>query len=327
MGSSLVLFSSSTMASITPRIHPRPQYPPLSDVLLSQAKTLGKSALAGTLLCGLICGPVQRLQQWAGLSDRLAFTLLANTVHTLAYVLFACTLSSFDYFGWFQQYKLHRKPYMHPSRELVMKTIRDAALSQLLVSPLFAYFIGFEIATFCGMPSFAEPLPPASAIAWQIMVAHLFNDWGFYMSHRLVHHPLLYARFHKQHHTYSGTIGIAAEFASPVETLFSNILPTLGGVAFFGRHPVVFSVWLFLRLVSTYQAHSGFCFRFLDAEGTIFHDHHHTSNRGNFGAPYIDWLFGTMDHYVKGGGVQGYLDRCSMANETNESPGVSVHGG
>ena len=30
---------------------------------------------------------------------------------------------------------------------------------------------------------------------------------------------------------------------------------------------------------------------------------------GNFGAEHTDWLFGTMDHYLRDGGSRGYLQK------------------
>lgn len=72
-----------------------------------------------------------------------------------------------------------------------------------------------------------------------------------------------------------------------------------------------------LRLQQTYEAHSGYCFRntIVDAVGlahasdAAHHDYHHTVNTGNFGGEYMDWLFGTMDGYVGGGGMEGYVSR------------------
>jgi sterol desaturase/sphingolipid hydroxylase (fatty acid hydroxylase superfamily) len=70
-----------------------------------------------------------------------------------------------------------------------------------------------------------------------------------------------------------------------------------------------------LRLRQTYEAHSGYAFKdtILDklwlshADEAIHHDYHHTVNTGNFGTEYMDWLFGTEDGFMAGGGVQGYL--------------------
>ena len=112
---------------------------------------------------------------------------------------------------------------------------------------------------------------------------------------------------HKQHHTYTGTISIAAEFAGVPETILANLIPSIGGCLFFGRHPLVFLVWLAVRLEQTYEAHSGVAFvgtalhrlGFTNASAAVFHDFHHTENRGNFGAPWTDWIFGTMDVCVR----------------------------
>ena len=30
---------------------------------------------------------------------------------------------------------------------------------------------------------------------------------------------------------------------------------------------------------------------------------------GNFGAEHMDWLFGTMDYYVRDGRNQGYIEK------------------
>ena len=71
------------------------------------------------------------------------------------------------------------------------------------------------------------------------------NDAGFYWTHRMLHHPSLYARFHKQHHEYKGTIGFAAEYATPFEAFFSNHLPMIVPVCATAMHPLV---WLVFRL-------------------------------------------------------------------------------
>merc|ERR1711988_232900 len=92
------------------------------------------------------------------------------------------------------------------------------------------------------------------------MLAYWFNEIFFYIGHRLVHADWLYAKVHKEHHNYTGTIGFAAEHAGPIEQVVSNMMPTLGGCIFFGRHPYVLLVWLFMRLHYTYDGHSGYCF-------------------------------------------------------------------
>ena len=86
--------------------------------------------------------------------------------------------------------------------------------------------------------------------------------------------------------------------------LLSNILPTIGGVVLFGcHHPYCVIIWITMRLEQTYMAHSDYAFKntLLDYVGlahtdsAIFHDHHHTTNRGNFVGnmmwDYVWWVF------------------------------------
>ena len=155
-----------------------------------------------------------------------------------------------------------------------------------------------------------------------------------------------------QHHEFAGTVGIAAEYANPVEQVFANMLPTLGGVIFFPTHPLLVAVWLvsrspqccvclpgevpahlitcsllqFLRLQQTYEAHSGYCFRgtlldqlgFTHSEEAIHHDYHHTVNTGNFGTNYMDWLCGTQDGFMAAGGYDGYYAKKKLQLQKEE---------
>lgn len=188
--------------------------------------------------------------------------------------------------------------------------------------PLGAYFILYPLMVRGGMPPPGAELPrwgdapwAAAADAWRVFfVAFLLNDWGFYLTHRALHHPALYRRFHKQHHRFTGTVSFAAEYAHPVEVLLSNHMPTLAGCVLMGAHPLVLFVWLVARLEKTYETHSGYSFDgtvmqklgLANGRGAIWHDFHHSHNQGNFGNMYIDWLCGTMGPWSENGGWEAY---------------------
>ena len=113
-------------------------------------------------------------------------------------------------------------------------------------------------------------------------------------------------------------MGIAAEHANPVESIIANVFPTAGGVLFFGCHNALcIIIWTLVRVQQTCFAHSGYVFdnHILDtlgiahSEEVIFHDHHHASNQGNFGCFFMDYIFGTMDHFVAKGSFEGYKAR------------------
>lgn len=136
------------------------------------------------------------------------------------------------------------------------------------------------------MYDFEAPLPPVPALIKTFIVGHIFNDVLFYLTHRLAHCKSLYIPVHKQHHEFTGTIGFAAEYANPLEVIISNQIPTIGGVLFFGCHPICIWIWISLRLQQTYEAHSGYCFEghwletllITHADSAAHHDHHHTVN-------------------------------------------------
>jgi sterol desaturase/sphingolipid hydroxylase (fatty acid hydroxylase superfamily) len=65
-----------------------------------------------------------------------------------------------------------------------------------------------------------------------------------------------------------------------------------------GSHPLVFYVWVAMRLLQTYEVHSGVLLPWSQGEATAWHDYHHSHNRGCFGAMYLDYLCGTCDHYL-----------------------------
>ena len=209
-----------------------------------------------------------------------------------------------------------------PTWGLLVKTWTEAGINQLVTGPVVAFYV-YPIFTYFGLTSLVAPIPAFLPMAKSFLIASVFNEVGFYFTHRLVHSPMLYAKIHKQHHTYSGTIGFAAEYAHPIEQIFSNQLPTIGGILFFGAHPLVFYVWLFTRLQQTYEGHSGYCFYdtwlyklgLTNADNAAYHDFHHSGNRGNFGALYLDWAFGTYDAWVDMGGTPGYLEQSRLLRE------------
>jgi len=175
-----------------------------------------------------------------------------------------------------------RKSAEVPAPSLLSALYKEASVNHFITSPIAAFGL-YSVAVYCGTPSAAAPLPPLPALMVLFAAAHGFNDVFFYATHRMLHSKLLYKRFHKQHHTFRGSVGAAAEYAHPVEVLVSNQLPTMGLVLALGLHPLVQAAWLTLRLLQTYEVHSGYAFNEawagkvgIAACGAAFHDHHHS---------------------------------------------------
>ncbi|GMH83181.1 hypothetical protein TrVE_jg3750 [Triparma verrucosa] len=312
--------ATSTSLGFSPRVVPRPAYPPFSEFLISIVKEVFWQGGVHGIMCAYIFFPLYAAARSKAveleISDQVFFALATSATHSVLYILCNFTFQLFDDYNWFQDYKLERKPYQKAKPALVKKMAVEAFIGQAVTGPIAAYFL-YPLFLHFGMLSLDAPLPSAVDMFKTFVIGHVFNDVGFYWTHRIAHMKSIYKYVHKQHHEFAGTIGFAAEYANPLEVIISNQIPTVGGVLFFATHPLCVWVWIGLRLQQTYEAHSGYCFEghilntlwFLHADSAAHHDHHHTANQGNFGGLYTDWLFGTMDHYQALGGRQGYIDQ------------------
>jgi sterol desaturase/sphingolipid hydroxylase (fatty acid hydroxylase superfamily) len=207
------------------------------------------------------------------------------------------------HFDLFKTYKV--QPGKWPEPELVKRALKGLIVQALFTDPLAGYFLLYPGFIFFGMDMRA-PVPDAWTILKQFALFIVINDTIFYWSHRLLHHPAIYKYVHKKHHEFKVTIGIAAMYAHPLEVILSNTLPTVGGALLVGAHPVVWFLWLWLRMVETVDAHSGYQLPFSPFHllasvqgGAERHDFHHSHNVGNFGSFFIfwDWIMGTDEAY------------------------------
>lgn len=148
------------------------------------------------------------------------------------------------------------------------------------------------------------PLPSWSSIAGTVLISFILEDAYFYVVHRALHYGPLYKYIHKKHHDWAAPIGIAAEYAHPIESLVLGI-GTLVGPMLLTRHLFSLWFWLLVRLYQTVEAHSGYDFPWSPTKlipfwgGAIFHDYHHETFTGNFSSTftYMDYIFGTSQKY------------------------------
>ena len=68
-------------------------------------------------------------------------------------------------------------------------------------------------------------------------------------SPRILHHPKLYARFHKKHHEWTAPIGITSIYCTPLEMVISNLFPIALGPFLMQSHLFVTWIWWVLVII------------------------------------------------------------------------------
>lgn len=208
-----------------------------------------------------------------------------------------------------EQYKDSDRPwpwvYDPDFKEKIAKGIKTVAFNNFVLSPLFAIFM-MKIGSI-ETRNLAHEIPSIWVYIAQVLFMMVCEDFAFYHTHRLLHHPKLYPYIHKKHHEFYDTIALSSEYAHPVEFVLGNLIPLgLGVTLLFGRaHLLSFLVFIALRLTETVESHGGYDFpwaitRFLPfGVSSKYHNHHHMKNIGNYGSFFIWWdsIYGTNSYY------------------------------
>ncbi len=177
--------------------------------------------------------------------------------------------------GFLKQYRIQKKKVVD-DKLLVWAYTKLFLETALTHFPIFFYIL-YPAFRRHGMQLSPSTVPSAWTFVWQIGLSVLVFDTCFYWSHRILHHKTIYPYIHKEHHQFTISSGIAAEYSHPIES-FINGFATLIVPIKLGIHCSVFFVYLFLRLLETVDAHSGYDlpwspFRYVS--GADRHEYHH----------------------------------------------------
>ena len=130
-----------------------------------------------------------------------------------------------------------------------------------------------------------------------ILLMVLLHDAWFYWSHRLLHHPRLFRRFHSRHHRSRTPTPWSTHTFHPVEALLQiAILPLI--VFLMPAHPLAMVVFNLLLKVYNTIGHMGYelfprafgrhwLFRW--SNSTTHHDLHHSRVKGHYGLYFNFW--------------------------------------
>jgi sterol desaturase/sphingolipid hydroxylase (fatty acid hydroxylase superfamily) len=130
-----------------------------------------------------------------------------------------------------------------------------------------------------------------------VLAGVLVDDAFFYWSHRALHTPRLYRRFHLTHHRSVDVNPLTSFSFHPVEAAV-NAAPLTVAAALFGLHPTVIVLWGYLSLVNNLLGHLGFEWmpRWAQQSPVLrwktpssHHNLHHERVRGNYGLYFTFW--------------------------------------
>ncbi len=236
---------------------------------------------------------------WATLHDTLggwgAFVGLGFAVYMIVFWLAGGFYIAADARGWFADAKIQPRPAGRdrsgpPLSRAVRVVLRNQFLGTLPV------LIGlYPLLLWRGLDMAADPDP------WWLVLAHLaglvlIEELGFYSTHRAFHLRPLFKRFHRIHHEFRESIGIATHYVHYVEHLVGNLGPIFLGVVILCPHPVTIFLWVVLAVVNAIHTHSGYAFRWMVWPHD--HDFHHFNVTGNYGVlGALDRLLGTDDAF------------------------------
>jgi len=144
-----------------------------------------------------------------------------------------------------------------------------------------------------------EFLPTWRTLFLHLAICIIVEEILFYYSHRLLHYGIFYTQIHKIHHQFKAPIGIASEYAHPIEMVISNMLPIIIGPHVCQCHILVSWLWFAIGVIGTIGHHSGYLFPWLiGGLDPKFHDYHHYSFISNFGLlGLFDYIHGTNRGY------------------------------
>ncbi|XP_076081850.1 fatty acid hydroxylase domain-containing protein 2-like isoform X1 [Mytilus galloprovincialis] len=192
--------------------------------------------------------------------------------------------------GFLMRYKVQMDKNVPVDRKKLKKAVKLVLFNGFVVSfPMT--LLGIYTMKLRGC-AFSGDLPTFTRVMVELIMFSLVEEFGFYYSHRLMHHPIVYKYIHKIHHEWTAPIGIICIYAHPLEHCLVNMMPVILGPIIMGSHLSTTWMWYFITLVSTTISHCGYHFPFLPSQEA--YDFHHQMFINCFGVlGILDRLHGT----------------------------------
>jgi len=161
--------------------------------------------------------------------------------------------------------------------------------------------------------SFAFDLPPLMSCCLSFIYFHILNDFFLYWGHRMLHEvPWFWKHAHYYHHKLAAPTPAGTVYIDDLDSAIQGGLPIILSMIIVKPHPLLLTLFVFLRVAENVVNHSGIDGLWLHIltlkvlplrAGVKHHDSHHRfSNRSGIvfnyseGFWFWDWAFGTFRH-------------------------------
>lgn len=225
------------------------------------------------------------------MAPQLVFALVLAGLHTLSF------LGSTAIYSLMLARKVAPKQRVAEGAAPDPALMRTATREVLLGQPIFGvlcYFVVYPLWVRAGgemSPELGSAWTWIGTGAWHFVVFVFLNDTIFYFSHRLLHTRWLFKHVHVRHHRFRFVRGLVAEYAHPVEDLANFVAFMAGPVVLGSPFPIV-ATWVFLRMLETVDAHSGYAFTPAASRHAFHHMYAARGCYGSFAGPW-DRVLGT----------------------------------
>lgn len=234
-----------------------------------------------------------------GFSDDWIFVLLFWCAHNITYYAWALPCQWFYKHDYLQQWKI--EPLKKPDATLIASSSIKQIWLRCLLHPFIWFFMYRTIISKqldCEIPSL-----------YVSIILLLISFYSFFLQNAFLHkafhdYPFLF-RWHKLHHQFITTTGIAAEHHTLIDSIANGII-TLLPCIILQLHPILWCIHMFLRTWESVDSHSGYAFPFTPfqylpgfAHQQEYHAFHHYAYQGAFSCLLFDHLTGADKPYLK----------------------------
>jgi sterol desaturase/sphingolipid hydroxylase (fatty acid hydroxylase superfamily) len=219
----------------------------------------------------------------------------------------------------FEQFKIQDKPWPWLNKNekvrkafwnLAKRSLKLATVNLFILAPILS-LLKIQTLALLGFkgPSFAtddKSWPSFQKSFFDVIFLTMIHEFGFYVSHRLMHSYTFLYKFHKVHHEYKENIALAAQHNHSIDFVLSIALPALLALSIVKCHSVTQFQWTLWTMYANLDDHVGYSFPwspvrwFPLAALTDEHEFHHAKNLGCFGSKLsiYNTIFGGYEHYT-----------------------------